>query len=394
MTRILLFLFCLFTAHGASALAPIPELTSPVIDTTGTLSTEQIRGLAERSTGLQREKGSQLQILLVPSTQPEDIAQYAQRVFDQWKLGREKADDGVLLIVAKEDRRVRIHVGYGLESDIPDIKASRIINENIIPYFKKGDYAGGVIKGSAALEKAIRSAEFLLPTSEQSIAKQQVSNWFLWLVYLIPLTMIAIVSIVAFYVQSSRKNTAKPEPIPDKIVLMAEKPQTETPVIEPMPSVENLPLYINDESLSMSVRLNMIEKPLAESVKENENKPKTNNEVIQNNKAGAVALILATCASIVMSFIFSGDGFSAIITAFCITFIFVFFLVYLVGCSEGGTAFFSSSSSSRNWSIPDRSWRSSSSSSSWGSSRSSSISRTSWSGGGGRSGGGGASGSW
>jgi uncharacterized protein len=208
MKRILFFLFALFAAHGSSALAPIPELTSPVIDTSGTLSTEQIRGLAEQSMGLQREKGSQLQILLVPSTQPEDIAQYAQRVFDQWKLGREKADDGVLLIVAKEDRRVRIHVGYGLESDIPDIKASQIINENIIPYFKKGDYAWGVIEGTWALKKIIEESKTSLSEfSEEMSPNTNLSPHDAVNILLISLSflLISVIGIVSAVVVTKRK---------------------------------------------------------------------------------------------------------------------------------------------------------------------------------------------
>lgn len=136
---------------GAQTLAPIPPLESPVVDTTGTLDAQTRARLDAQARALQQRKGSQLQILMVPTTQPEDIAQYAVRVFDQWRLGREKIDDAVLLVVAKDDRRVRIEVGYGLEGAIPDATAARVIQEYVVPRFRAGDYAGGVVEGTAVL---------------------------------------------------------------------------------------------------------------------------------------------------------------------------------------------------------------------------------------------------
>ena len=150
------------------AQAPLPELTSPVIDTTGTLSPADIQHLSLQALQLQQEKGSQLQTLLIASTKPEDIAQYSQRAFEHWKLGREKADDGVLLVVAKEDRTVRIHVGYGLEGVIPDIVANRVINEYIVPNFRKGDYSRGVRDGAQALFELIRGAPLPPPPQQDA----------------------------------------------------------------------------------------------------------------------------------------------------------------------------------------------------------------------------------
>lgn len=103
----------------AQDLAAIPPLRSPVVDTTGTLDATQIQQLEQQALVLQQRKGAQLQVLIVPTTQPEPIEQYTQRVFDQWKIGRKGVDDGVLLLVAKDDRRVRIQPGYGLEGAIP-----------------------------------------------------------------------------------------------------------------------------------------------------------------------------------------------------------------------------------------------------------------------------------
>jgi uncharacterized protein len=131
--------------------APIPPLDSPVVDTTGTLSPARKQALEQQALALRQRKGSQLQVLVVPSTRPETIEQYAVRAFEQWKLGREGVDDGVLLVVAKDDRRVRIEVGYGLEGAIPDITAGRIIQEYLVPKFRVGDYAGGIADASARI---------------------------------------------------------------------------------------------------------------------------------------------------------------------------------------------------------------------------------------------------
>ncbi|PJK14203.1 dehydrogenase [Lysobacteraceae bacterium NML07-0707] len=135
--------------------AIIPALDSPVVDTTATLDSQTRAQLEQQAVQLRASKGSQLQILMVPSTAPEDIAQYSQRVFDAWKLGRDGVDDGVLLIVAKDDRRVRIQTGYGLEGAIPDAIASRVIQEYMVPRFRQNDYAGGIVDASAQLVRLI-----------------------------------------------------------------------------------------------------------------------------------------------------------------------------------------------------------------------------------------------
>ncbi|MFP7723467.1 TPM domain-containing protein [Lysobacter sp. A3-1-A15] len=139
------------TALPAQELAAIPALDSPVVDTTATLDAAARARLEAQAVDLHRRKGSQLQVLVVPTTQPEDIAQYAVRVFDQWRLGREGVDDGVLLLVAKDDRRVRIEVGYGLEGPIPDATASRVVQEYLVPRFREGDYAGGIEQATGVL---------------------------------------------------------------------------------------------------------------------------------------------------------------------------------------------------------------------------------------------------
>jgi len=140
------------TVYGADGLVAVPALAHRVTDLTGTLSAEQQVVLETKLAQFEQEKGSQIAILIVPTTQPEDIAQYSIRVVEAWKIGRKKVDDGVLVLVAKDDHKMRIEVGYGLEGAIPDAYAKRIIAEDMAPYFKQGDFYGGL---NAALDKLI-----------------------------------------------------------------------------------------------------------------------------------------------------------------------------------------------------------------------------------------------
>jgi uncharacterized protein len=125
----------------------VPPLSARVTDLTGTLSGAAVNRIETKLTAFEAKKGSQIAVLIVPTTQPEEIEQYGIRVYDQWKLGRKGIDDGVILLVAKNDRRVRVEVGSGLEGALPDVIANRIITETITPRFKLGDYDGGVEAG-------------------------------------------------------------------------------------------------------------------------------------------------------------------------------------------------------------------------------------------------------
>jgi uncharacterized protein len=147
---------------GAEALQPIPALTARVTDTTGTLSAEQRAQLEAKLAAFEREKGAQIALLMVPTVQPEAIEQYALRVVEAWKLGRRGVDDGALLIVAKQDRKLRIEVGYGLEGALNDATAKRIVSETIGPHFKQGDFYGGVDAGLDAMIQVV-SGEALPP---------------------------------------------------------------------------------------------------------------------------------------------------------------------------------------------------------------------------------------
>ena len=128
-------------------LVAIPELSTRVTDLTQTLSANEQAQLEQKLAAFEAKKGSQIAVLVVPTTQPEDIAQYALRVVEKWKIGREKTDDGLLVLIAKDDRKMRIEVGYGLEGAVPDLYAKRIISEIISPKFKQGDFYGGLVAG-------------------------------------------------------------------------------------------------------------------------------------------------------------------------------------------------------------------------------------------------------
>src|ERR1700742_4315712 len=125
----------------------VPPLSGRVVDQTGTLSSDTIASLTQTLKDLQARKGSQIAVLIVPTTAPETIEQYSIRVAEAWKIGRKKIDDGALLVVAKNDRHLRIEVGYGLEGALTDATTKRIIDEVITPKFKAGDFAGGIAAG-------------------------------------------------------------------------------------------------------------------------------------------------------------------------------------------------------------------------------------------------------
>ncbi len=137
----------------AQDLQPVPPLTARVVDQTGTLSAAQQQALESRLREFERRKGSQVAVLIVPRTAPETIEQYGIRVAEQWKLGRRKIDDGAMLLIAKDERTLRIEVGYGLEGVMNDATAKRIVDEVIVPYFRNGDFARGIEVG---VDKMIR----------------------------------------------------------------------------------------------------------------------------------------------------------------------------------------------------------------------------------------------
>jgi uncharacterized protein len=144
---LLALLLCWACAALALALVAVPPLTGRVVDQTGTLSAADIASLTQTLQDLETRKGSQIAVLIVPTTDGEAIEQFSLRVAEAWKIGRKKVDDGALLVIAKNDRRLRIEVGYGLEGALTDATTKRIIDEDITPKFKAGDFGGGVAAG-------------------------------------------------------------------------------------------------------------------------------------------------------------------------------------------------------------------------------------------------------
>jgi len=138
---------------AAAGLVPVPPLQARLTDLTGTLTAEQQASLEQSLRAFEARKGTQIAVLIVPTTKPEEVEQYALRVVEQWKLGRKKVDDGALLLIAKDDRTLRIEVGYGIEGALTDATANRIVSEVIAPRLKEGDYYGGV---SAGVDQMIR----------------------------------------------------------------------------------------------------------------------------------------------------------------------------------------------------------------------------------------------
>jgi uncharacterized protein len=160
---------------AARADVPVPPVKARVTDLTGTLSAQQKSELEARIAAYEARRGSQLAVLMLPSTKPEEIEQYSIRVAEAWKIGRKGVDDGLILIVAKDDRRLRIEVGYGLEGVIPDSVARRVIDERITPRFRDGDFYGGVRDGVDQLIK-LAEGEKLPPPSTTAGSAPEPDN--------------------------------------------------------------------------------------------------------------------------------------------------------------------------------------------------------------------------
>ncbi|CCD84038.1 conserved hypothetical protein; putative membrane protein [Bradyrhizobium sp. ORS 285] len=146
----------------------VPQLTGRVVDQTGTLSSSDIGSLTQKLKDLETRKGSQVAVLIVPTTQPETIEQFSIRVAEAWKIGRKKVDDGALLVIAKGDRKLRIEVGYGLEGSLTDVTARRIIDEVITPKFRQGDFAGGIDAGVDRIIGVINGEPLPVPQPQAS----------------------------------------------------------------------------------------------------------------------------------------------------------------------------------------------------------------------------------
>jgi uncharacterized protein len=167
---ILALLLCWAVAAWADV--AVPPLTGRVVDQTGTLGADDVAALTQTLKSLELRKGSQVAVLIVPAIEPETIEQYSIRVAEAWKIGRRKIDDGALLVVAKDDRKLRIEVGYGLEGALTDVTARRIIDEIITPKFKIGDFAGGISAGVDRIVGVIDGEPLPAPEPQQSFGGQ------------------------------------------------------------------------------------------------------------------------------------------------------------------------------------------------------------------------------
>lgn len=165
---------------SAQDLKALPALAGHVIDTTGTLDSAQVQALDARLTAFEQARGTQIVVLMVPSTQPEDITDYTQRAGDAWKIGRKDVGDGVLLVVAKTDRKTRIATTKTLEGAIPDLAAKQIIDSALTPHFRQGDFAGGLNAAVDQLMARITGENLPLPPDTSRGSSGQGSDGFQW----------------------------------------------------------------------------------------------------------------------------------------------------------------------------------------------------------------------
>ena len=161
----------------AAAQVAVPPLTAHVSDQTATLAAGQAAALEQALAAFEARKGSQVAVLIVPTTAPETIEQYAMRVAEQWKLGRKKVDDGAILVVAKDDRAVRIEVGYGLEGALNDAISKRIISEVIVPRFQQGDLAGGIAEGVDRIIRVIDGEPLPPPVARSASGSASIQSY-------------------------------------------------------------------------------------------------------------------------------------------------------------------------------------------------------------------------
>ena len=197
----LMLLLLLLASFNLPAQQEIPSLKARVTDLTNTLTTQQIKTLEEKLHNFEEQKGSQVAVLIIPTTDPETIEQYGIRVAEAWKIGREDVDDGVILIVAKDDRKLRIEVGYGLEGALPDAYAKRIIENIIVPDFRKGQFYQGLSDGVGAIMGLIDGED--LPEVTQAPTTTLGVKTEKFFIFLIMIVLLAL-SIVKAMIKKSK----------------------------------------------------------------------------------------------------------------------------------------------------------------------------------------------
>lgn len=169
-------MLALLLSGAAQAEVAVPPLAHRVTDLTATLDAQQTQTLETRLADFEKNKGSQFAVLIVPTTQPETIEQFGIRVVEAWRLGRKGVDDGALLLVAKDDRTLRIEVGYGLEGVLNDATANRIIDEVIVPRFKRGEFYPGIDSGLSAMMRVINGEPLPPPKRAAASGKYDIES--------------------------------------------------------------------------------------------------------------------------------------------------------------------------------------------------------------------------
>lgn len=214
---IVLLCFAALYSHSGfgQELQKVPPLDNRVVDLAGLLSEGEKSLLSSQLQALEESKGSQLVVLTIGTTEPETIEQFSIRIVDQWKLGRADVDDGVLLVIAKNDRKVRIEVGYGLEGAIPDIYAKRIISNIIIPHFRDGDYPLGIEEGVEAIISLVEEEELPAVTENRSGSGSQANKALSLLFFL------AIIGVFLFVVIAKTLLAKKVGDLKSKVIVIA-----------------------------------------------------------------------------------------------------------------------------------------------------------------------------
>ena len=197
---LLSFLACLLIG-SAHADVEVPPLRARVTDLTDTLNPQQRDALEQKLSAFQSTKGSQIAVLIVPTTQPEAIEQYSIRVVEQWKLGRKGVDDGALLLVARDDRKMRLEIGRGLEGAVPDAVAKRITADIIAPYFKQGDFAGGITAGVERLIKVVEGEPLPEPVGKSQRSSRELDDDSIAIGLVVVTAIVAMVIVVGGFLR-------------------------------------------------------------------------------------------------------------------------------------------------------------------------------------------------
>lgn len=171
-----------YDAPTSDQFQPVPALTGPVVDLTGSLDAQQREQLSQKLRALNKKYGAQMQVLLVPSTQPETAFDYSLRVVEQWQLGTKEKDDGLLLLIVKNDRKTWIQTGYGLEGVIPDIVAKSLLRDTLAPFLRNGDFAGGINAVIDAAYQRISGEVTAMPEPERRHRKSANPDWLMPLI--------------------------------------------------------------------------------------------------------------------------------------------------------------------------------------------------------------------